>query len=245
MEHLYLTTGRNNCGGCCRLRVHVEDGKILRTSSDSDDPEPGRKPCIRGLHYADTFINDRRLLTPMKRIGARGEGRFMPISWEQALDELAEKWIEIRDKYGPQSRYVNYAWGESGVLSGTSLAKRLLRLDGGHLDYYNSYSTACCATATPYVYGTADSGSSYATLTASKLILLWAHNPAETVFDDLMYWLRQAKNAGARIVVIDPRKNATAKALGAEWIGIRPATDGAMLDAMAYVIVTEGLYVFH
>ena len=76
--------------------------------------------------------------------------------------------------------------------------KRLLRLDGGHLDYYNDYSTACAAYTTPYVYGTADSGSSYSTLTASKLILLWAHNPAETVFDDLMYWLRQAAAAGAR-----------------------------------------------
>ena len=242
MEQIFLTTGRNNCGGRCRLRVHMEDGRILRLSADPNDPEPGRRPCIRGLRYAETFLNDRRLLTPMKRVGPRGAGEFCPISWDQALDELCEHWVRIRDKYGPQSRYVNYAWGESGLLNGTGLAKRLLRLDGGHLDYYNDYSTACAAYTTPYVYGTADSGSSYSTLTASKLILLWAHNPAETVFDDLMYWLRQAAAAGARIVVIDPRKNATCKALGAEWIPIRPATDGAMLDAMAYVILTEGLY---
>lgn len=242
MEQIFLTTGRNNCGGRCRLRVHMEDGRIVRLSADPDDPEPGRIPCVRGLHYADTFLNDRRLLTPMKRVGARGEGKFIPISWEQALDELCENWIRIRDKYGAQSRYVNYAWGESGVLSGTSLCKRLLRLDGGHLGYYNDYSTACAAYATPYVYGTAMSGSSFRTLTASKLIVLWAHNPAETIFDDLLYWLRKAKENGARIVVVDPRKNATCRALDAEWIGIRPATDGAMLDAMAYVIVTEGLY---
>lgn len=242
MEQIFLTTGRNNCGGCCRLRVHMEGGRIVRLSADPDDPEPGRKPCVRGLHYADTYLNDRRLLTPMKRVGARGEGRFMPISWDQALDELCENWVRIRGAYGPQSRYVNYAWGESGVLNGTQLAKRLLRLDGGHLDYYNSYSTACCAAATPYVYGTADSGSSFSTLTASRLIILWAHNPAETVFDDLMHWLRRAKEAGARVVTIDPRKSATCRALGADWIAIRPATDGAMLDAMAYVIVTEELY---
>ena len=242
MEQIFLTTGRNNCGGCCRLRVHVEDGRITRLTPDPNDPEPGRKPCARGLRYAETYLNDRRLLTPMKRIGARGEGRFVPISWDQALDELCENWIRIRDTYGPQSRYVNYAWGESGVLNGTGLAKRLLRLDGGHLDYYNSYSTACCAAATPFVYGSPESGSSYSTLTASKLIVLWGHNPAETVFDDLMYWLREAKKAGARVIVVDPRKNATVKALGAEWIGIRPAADGAMLDAMAQVIVEENLY---
>lgn len=242
MEQIFLTTGRNNCGGCCRLRVHVEDGRIVRLSADPNDPEPGRTPCLRGLHYADTFLNDRRLLTPLKRIGARGEGRFAPISWDQALDELCENWVRIRDKYGPQSRYVNYAWGESGVLSGTSLCKRLLRVDGGHLDYYNSYSTACGAYTTPYVYGTAESGSSYSTLTASRLIVLWGHNPAETIFDDLLYWLRRARENGARIVVVDPRKNATCKALNAEWLPIRPATDGALLAAMAYVMMTEALY---
>ncbi len=242
MEQIFLTTGRNNCGGRCRLRVHMEDGRITRLSADPDDPEPGRRPCIRGLQYANTFLNDRRLLTPLKRVGQRGEGRFIPISWDQALDELCENWVRIRDQYGPHSRYVNYAWGESGVLSGTELCKRLLRLDGGHLDYYNSYSTACAACATPYVYGTAASGSSYSTLTASNMILLWGHNPAETIFDDLMYWLRQARESGARIVVVDPRRNATCRALGAEWIGIRPATDAAMLSAMAFVIMEAGLY---
>ncbi len=241
-EQIFLTTGRNNCGGCCRLRVHMEGGRIIRLSPDPDDPEPGRKPCARGLQYANTFLGPDRLLTPLKRTGPRGSGQFAPISWGQALDDLTENWVRIRDTYGPQSRYVNYAWGENGVLNGTGLAKRLLRLDGGHLDYYNSYSTACGACATPYVYGTAQSGSSYSTLVDSKLILLWAHNPAETVFDDLMYWLRQAKNAGARILVIDPRKNATCRTLGAQWIPIRPATDAAMLDAMAYIIFQKDLY---
>ena len=241
-EQIFLTTGRNNCGGCCRLRVHMEDGKIVRLSADPNDPEPGRRPCARGLQYANTFLNGHRLLTPLKRTGPRGAGEFEPIGWDQALDELAEQWVRIRDTYGPAARYVNYGWGENGVLSGTGLCKRLLRLDDGHLDYYNSYSTACGAYATPYVYGTAQSGSSYSTLVDSRLILLWAHNPAETVFDDLLYWLRRAKDAGARIVVIDPRKNATCKTLGAEWIPIRPASDGAVLDAMAYVIITKGLY---
>ncbi len=241
MEQIFLTTGRNNCGGRCRLRVHMEDGKIVRLSADPNDPEPGRKPCIRGLNYAKTFLGPDRLLTPMKRVGRRGEGVFRPISWDQALDELAAQWIRIRDTYGPASRYVNYGWGESGVLSGLGLCKRLLRLDGGHLDYYNSYSTACCAAATPYIYGTADSGSSFCTLTDSKLILLWAHNPAETIFDDLLYWLRRAKKAGAEIIVIDPRNNATCKALHARWIGLRPGTDGAMLDAMAWVIFSKNM----
>ena len=76
----------------------------------------------------------------------------------------------------------------------------------------------------------------------SKLIILWAHNPAETKFDNLMDCLRKAKKNGARIIVVDPRKTPTVKALGAEWIGIKPTTDCALMDAMSYVIWREDLY---
>ncbi len=234
------TTGLNNCGGRCRLLVHTENGAIQRITGDPAYPD--LMPCVKGLHYADTFLSPERLTTPLKRVGKRGEGRFAPISWDEAIEIITREWVRIRDTYGPTARYVNYAWGISGCLSGTSLAKRLLRLDGGHLDYYNSYSTACCAYTTPYLYGTAESGSTYDTLLDSKLILLWGHNPAETRFDNLMYYLRQARDKHIPIVVIDPRHNATAKALGAEWIPVRPSTDAALMDGMAYVIWSQQLY---
>lgn len=234
------TMGRNNCGGRCRLLVHEKDGKILKITGDPNYPD--KMPCIRGLNYHKTFLGDDRLTTPLKRIGKRGEGKFEPISWEEAVDIITKEWIRIRDTYGPESRYVNYAWGIEAVLNGTDLVKRLLRLDGGHLDYYNSYSTACAAYTTPYLYGTTFSGSTYDTLLDSKMIILWGHNPAETGFGNLMYWLRKAKKQGIKIVVIDPRKNVTVKALDAEWIGIRPTTDSALMDAMAYVIWAEDLY---
>ena len=234
------TMGRNNCGGRCRLLIEEKGGKIL--SIKGDPAYPDKMPCIRGLNYAKTFLCEERLTTPLKRTGKRGEGQFVPISWAEAVELLTKEWVRIRDAYGPASRYVNYGWGVEALLNGTSLAKRLLRLDGGHLDYYNSYSTACTNYTTPYLYGTQYSGSSFNTLKDSKLIILWAHNPAETRFDNLMYWLRKAKKNGARIIVIDPRKTPTVKALGAEWIGIKPTTDCALMDAMSYVIWTEDLY---
>ncbi len=234
------TMGRNNCGGRCRILVQEQDGKIL--SIKGDPAYPDKMPCIRGLNYHKTFLGDDRLTTPLRRVGKRGEGKFEPITWKEAVDMIVSEWVRIRDTYGPESRYVNYGWGVEAVLNGTNLAKRLLRLDGGHLDYYNSYSTACTNYTTPYLYGTEYSGSTYDTLMHSKLIILWAHNPAETRFDNLMYWLRKAKKQGTEIVVIDPRKNATVKALGAEWIGIKPTTDSALMDAMAYIIWKEDLY---
>ena len=234
------TMGRNNCGGRCRLLMEVEDGKIISIKGDPKYPDRG--PCLKGLQYDKTFLGEDRLKTPLKRVGKRGEGKFEPISWEEAIDLIAEEWIRIRDTYGPASRYVNYGWGVEAVLSGTNMTKRLLRLDGGHLDSYNTYSTACTNYTTPYLYGTEYSGSSFDTLEDSKLIILWAHNPAETKFDNLMECLRKAKKNGAEIIVIDPRKTPTVKSLDTEWIGIKPTTDCALMDAMSYVIWSEDLY---
>ena len=78
-------------------------------------------------------------------MGERGEGKFVPISWPEAVDRIACEWVRIRDKYGPGSRYVNYATGVSAAIEPQQLAKRLLSLDGGYLGRYNSYSTACIA----------------------------------------------------------------------------------------------------
>lgn len=232
--------GRTNCGGRCRILIQEQDGNIIDIKGDPNYPD--KMPCIKGLNYHKTFLGADRLTTPLKRMGKRGEGNFAPISWEEAITTITNEWIRIRDTYGPASRYVNYGWGVEAVLNGTNMAKRLLRLDGGHLDAYNNYSTACTNYTTPYLYGTEYSGSTYDTLLDSKLIILWAHNPAETRFDNLMYWLRKAKKNGTEIIVIDPRKNATAKTLNAEWIGVKPTTDSALMDAMAYVIWKEDLY---
>lgn len=239
-SHIIPSMGRNNCGGRCRILVEEKEGKIINIKGDPKYPD--KIPCIRGLNYHKTFLGDDRLTTPLKRIGKRGEGKFIPISWEEAIKTITNEWIRIRDTYGPASRYVHYGWGVEAVLNGTNMAKRLLRLDGGHLDYYNSYSTACTNYTTPFLYGTEYSGSSFETLLDSKLIILWAHNPADTRFDNLMYWLRKAKKQGTEIIVIDPRKNSTVKSLDAEWIGIKPTTDCALMDAMAYVIWKEDLY---
>lgn len=245
-EKIIHTTGRNNCGGRCILRAHVVDGKIQRMSTERKEEANGQVPlcaCVRGINYHKTYLNEKeRLRYPMRRIGERGEGRFERISWEEAIDQIAAEWIRIRDTYGPGARYVNYATGVSAVLRGNKLAKRLLSLDGGYLDYYNSYSTACIRPATELMYGTGMTGNSPKDWLNSELILLWGHNPAETKFDcETMYYLREAKKKGTPIIVIDPRKNDTVLQLDAEWIAIRPATDSALADAMAYVIVEAGL----
>ena len=239
------TTGRNNCGGRCVINAHVKDGRILKLTTDTKEAAGENIPlcaCARGLNYHKTFLPEERLKYPMKRIGERGEGKFQRITWDEAVDVIASEWIRIRDTYGPGSRYVNYATGVSALIRGNRLAKRLLSLDGGFLDYYNSYSTACIRQATNLMYGTGETGSSLEEWLNSNLIILWGHNPAETKFDSpTMYYLEKAKEKGIPIVGVDPRENDTIRRLGAEWIPIRPATDSAMMDAMAYVIAQHDL----
>ncbi|QUH21588.1 molybdopterin-dependent oxidoreductase [Alkaliphilus sp. B6464] len=239
------TAGTNNCGGRCVIKAHVKDGVVVRLSTDDepDDPKsPQVRACVRGRSYRKTVFHPDRLKYPMKRVGKRGEGEFERITWEEAIDIIASETKRIKEEYGPASRFVHYASGVSATIRGNTLCQRLLALDGGHLGYYNSYSTACTAQATPYTYGTSSTGNTPDDWVNSKLIILWGHNPAESIFGTTLYHLRRAKEAGVKIIVVDPRYSDTAIAFADEWVPILPGTDNAVMDAMAYVMITENLH---
>lgn len=236
------TGGRNNCGGKCSIRATVQDGCLIDLETGCDIGMPALRACVRGRGYRKTYLSGQRLRYPMKRIGARGEGRFQRISWEEAADLIASEWIRIKKAYGPGSRYVNYGLGVNAIIRPDMLVKRLLNMDGGYLGFYGSYSFACAQFTTPYIYGDAFSGNSVEDLPNTKYLLLWGHNPSETVFSPQgNYLIAQAKEKGAKVVVIDPRKSDTVISIADEWIPIKPSTDGALAAAMAYVIWSEGL----
>ncbi|MFP3153828.1 molybdopterin-dependent oxidoreductase [Lachnospiraceae bacterium ZAX-1] len=240
-KQIIYTGGRHNCGGRCAFRAEVEDGMVLALHFDPKKT-PSVKHCVRGHGYLSTYLSPRRLRYPMKRIGERGAGHFKRISWDEAILTITDEWKRISKTYGPESRYVNYSSGVSGLARPDGFAKRLLSFDGGYLAFYNSYSSACAEVATPYSYGQGFSGSSSCLLEKSELILLWGHNPKETIFGAyLMEELIKAQKRGAQIIVIDSRKSATVFQLDAQWIPIKPSTDGALIDAIAYVVLSEGL----
>jgi anaerobic dimethyl sulfoxide reductase subunit A len=237
MATVVNSAGRFNCGGRCCFRAVLEEGKPPRLVFNAE-LTPCVKHCARHAGYIGTFLAEGRLRYPMKRTGRRGEGGFARISWDEAAGIIAEQWGAVARQYGPASRYVNYSSGVSALARPDYFAKRLLALDGGFLDKFNSYSTACTSFVTPYIYGTTFTGSSSAFLLKSRLIVLWGHNPAETVFGAyLMDNLVRAKKAGIPVIVIDPRRSLTAQKLGARWVPIRPGTDGALACAMGYEII--------
>ncbi len=240
------TASCHNCGGRCQLLAHVNDGTIVRISTDQE-PEEGNqlqlRACLRGRSYRNRLYHPDRLKYPMKRVGKRGEGKFERITWEEATDTIAAEIKRIKDKYGPEGIYVQYSSGIPGLLAERTWMRRLLGLYGGYLDYYGTYSTACTQAATPYTYGTTNTGNSRDTLVDSKLIILWGFNPAETIHGtNTTYYLRKAKEAGAKIIVVDPRYSDTAVALADEWISLLPTTDNALMDAMTHVMIEENLY---
>ncbi|WP_348981233.1 DMSO/selenate family reductase complex A subunit [Bacillus sp. DNRA2] len=245
-ETIVTTCSVNNCGGRCLIKAHVKDGVVVRVSTDgpSDDlSTPSLKACVRGRSYRSMQYHPDRLKYPLKRVGKRGEGKFERITWKEAVDTIASQMKRIGDTYGPEARYVNYASGNQGILAGRNMARRLLSMTGGFLHYRNDYSSGCSNVATPYTYGTNNTGSSYDSLLHSKLIILWGQNPAEIIFSTpYRDFLMKAKQNGAKFIVIDPRYSDTAVAYADEWIPILPTTDTALMDAMAYTIVTENLH---
>ncbi|WP_378953651.1 DMSO/selenate family reductase complex A subunit [Pelosinus sp. sgz500959] len=245
-ERIIRTSGSHNCGGRCIIKAHVKEGRIVRITSDDERPDTEGQPqlrgCLRCRAYRSYLYHKDRLTYPMKRVGKRGEGIFERISWAEALDSIADHTKRIMGKYGPEAIYLQYATGNAGKTSEEVWMKRLLALYGGYLDYYGTYSSACTNAATPYTYGTVNTGNSREDWVNSKLIILMGFNPAATIHGtNTAYYLKKAKAAGAKIICIDPLYSDTAAALADQWIPIRPTTDSALLDAMAYVMITENL----
>jgi anaerobic dimethyl sulfoxide reductase subunit A len=244
-ETVVAVACNNNCGGRCHLKAHVRNGRIVRVSTD-DSPDVAERPqlraCLKGRAIRTRGVDPRRLKYPMKRAGARGEGKFARIGWDEAVETIAARLRRVLDAYGPGAVYIHYGTGDCGAINGTSAARRLMNLLGGYLGYYNSYSSACLSYTAPFITGYRDT-SSYQTLVHSKLILLNGFNPAETVFEtNSNYYLARAKEAGARVVVIDPRLSETAATFADQWVPLKPTTDTALFIAMAHVMIAENLH---
>lgn len=230
------------CASCtmeclhCNLRAFVgEDGKVVRI--ESDNPYEG-KGCARGLSRIQWIYAKNRVLTPLKRIGERGEGKFEPISWDEALDTIAEKikWAIAKD--GSKSILITAASGNMDNLS-NPVTKTFGAYLGGTC---STVGSLCCSAVTAAMSEMV--GLRYAdtrdTIADAKYILCWGNNPMVTM---QAYWPRylKAMEDGAKLVVIDPRKSETA-ARAHQWVAPNPGTDAALGLGMIRVIAHEKLY---
>ncbi len=240
-ERIVSHASFNDCGGRCKMLSRVREGCVLSIGPDSG-AEVYFSGCPRGAAYRQTFLNSRRLRYPMERVGQRGEGLFRRITWEEAERQVAAAIKETKAD-GPSSRYVMAGAGVVCPMRGSDMIRRLLALDGGYLGYYSTYSIGCALAVLPRMFGELVVGSHEEEILNAKLLLLWGNNLVTNHFGSAQKrMLMEAKARGTRIIVIDPRKSDTAIAAADQWISIRPSTDSALVDAMAFVIREKKLY---
>ena len=241
-----------NCGGNCVFQWHSIDGKIAYMESDntgSDDLQA--RACLRGRSMRRWINSPDRLLYPMKRVGKRGEGKFEQITWDEAIQTIADKLKYTIDTYGNEAIFVNYA---TGMYSSTgNPSSRLLNLLGGYLKRSYDYSTNMISAALPYMYG--EWCSPYDDVFASSmteaeansdLVVMFGNSPAETrmgganIVWDFARTREAVQGRGGKIVNIDYRLNETSSGHPEEWLPIRTGTDAALASALCHEFIVDG-----
>ncbi|MDO5454166.1 MAG: molybdopterin-dependent oxidoreductase [Corynebacterium sp.] len=246
-----------NCGSRCPLRLVVKDGAVTRVlPDDTGDDEIGTqqiRACVRGRSIRHRIYNPDRLKTPLKRKPGtlRGAGEWEKISWEQALDEIADKMKRLLRDYGNESIYLNYGTGTIGATvvrswppAETPFA-RFMNLIGGYLNHYGDYSSAQIAGAYPYHYGEWTPSNSFDDVKNARLQVMFGNNPLETRMSgggETFVTQKIKQDYGVKTIVIDPRYSETSVGLGDEWVALRPGTDAALVAGMAHVMIAEGLH---
>lgn len=238
-----------NCGSSCLLAVERADDGTVRVHPDWPDgaPSPGQGPCRIGLGMTRWQGGPERLLHPLRRVGSRGSGRFERVSWDDALDLLADCLRSTIDTYGNEAIYLAYGTGVHSVTGNAH--KRLLNMLGGYLRRIYDYSTHMVQAAMPYMFG--DDFSPYvrgfsSTYTEARdhsdLLVLFGDNPVETRrgpngqgadFNEA----RKAVHArGGQVIHIDCRRNGSV-GRDDEWIPIVPGTDAALVAGLVYELL--------
>jgi len=229
------------CFNSCPVNYHLQDGKIATITGVATDPVTRGRLCPKGQFQLQTYNSPHRLQHPLKRVGKRGEGKFEPISWDQALDEIAERLKIVREQYGARSLAI-FTGTRSSWMNKAGSASLFAELFGTP----NQEGTApLCASAAGQAFmvtqGFAPGANSFTEtdLGAAAFYLFVGDNMAETrpVYFGLINDCRLRN--GARMVVVDPRQSATA-AKADEWICSRPGTDMAFALGMMSHLIESG-----
>ena len=224
----------HDCPDTCALLTTVENGVATRVQGNPDHLQTGGVLCNKVSRYPERTYHAERLLTPLKRAGLKGSGKFEPVSWDSALGDIAErlKAIAARDP----GAIVPYSYcGTMGQVQGEAMAGRFFnRLGASMLD-----RTICAAAGAEGVTQTlgAKVGMRVEFFAESKLIIIWGSN---SIGSNLHFWryAQQAKKSGAKLICIDPRLSETAEKCH-EHIALLPGTDAALALAMMHELIVH------
>jgi len=227
----------HDCPDTCGMHVSVENGVAIKVEGAKDMPFTEGTLCTKVARYLERTYSKERVLYPLKRVGAKGEGRFERISWDEALTTIAAKFKEIA-AVEPQSILPCSYAGTMGLVQYASMDRRFFhKLGASLLD-----RTLCSSAGKAGMKITlgAGVGMDPERFVESKLILIWGSN---SIVSNLHLWSRvqEAKRRGARVIAIDPYRSLTAAKCD-QHIAPLPGTDAALALGMMHVIINENLY---
>lgn len=220
------------CANYCGLSLSVKDGVIIKTEGNKENPHNCGALCAKGAATRQYVYSPKRLKTPMKRVGERGEGKFEPISWEEAMQLIGKEIGTVKEKYGPQS--VVFA---SGLVKHLHPFLRRIAMLFGSSAFLTEASV--CAEAMYMCQKMMHGGRDVPDIANANCIMVWSTNPYYTAITPGMS-LSQAKDRGAKIIAIDPRITPVTS-MADIHLQLRPGTDGALAWGMANVIITKNL----
>ncbi len=226
----------HDCPDTCAMLVTVRDGKAIEIRGDPDHPNTAGVLCTKVSRYLERTYHPQRLLHPLRRIGRKGEGRFEPISWDEAMATIAGKLKEIAARDPRAILPYSYA-GTMGAVQGESMAMRFFnRIGASRLD-----RTICSsAGGVGYKYSIgAKIGTDTEQFEHAKLILIWGGNP---IASNLHFWMKvqAAKRRGATVIAIDPYRSLTAEKCH-HHIAVLPGTDAALALGIMHLLVRDDL----
>lgn len=235
----------------------VKGGRVVELLPFKYDYAPS--PNIQGLAeipYCEArirypMVRESYLKDGIKSKDKRGEERFVRVSWEKAIELVANEIKRMYDDFGPSSVYgSSYGWKSTGSVNDASgCMQRLLNLMGGYTGRRNSYSSAAVSTILPYVVGTGDprSTSWEQVIAHSERVVFWGANPLVTndidwytTIHNYAGYMRALKKKGTKTYSVNPIFNDTAEYMGSEWLAVNPGTDTAVMAAMIYELEETG-----
>jgi anaerobic selenocysteine-containing dehydrogenase len=224
------------CHGGCGVIVFLKQGRVRRITGDPDCPINHGTLCSKGLASTRLLYHPDRLLHPLRRVGPKASGRWERISWDQALDSIAEKILHYKAAHGAESIVLGYGTGrenEAVIYRFANLLGTPNVLTAGHFCYGPRVATSIITCGSVPV---ADYDNNPA------CIMVWGNNLVISNPDEYKgERFSAALDAGARLIAVDPRLTRIS-ARADLWLRLRPGTDAALALGMAHVIVEEGLY---
>ncbi|CAH0279462.1 Putative dimethyl sulfoxide reductase chain YnfE [Peribacillus sp. Bi96] len=226
-----------DCPDQCGLLLHKKDGKIIKVQGDPDHPVTKGNICNKVRNMTARLYDPNRLTQPLKRIGTKGEGKFTPISWEEAIDTITSKWRVLIEKHGPESILPYSFYGNMGNLSAEGMDRRFFHKLGASM-LERSICNAAGSVGYSYTMGGSFGIDPEETI-HTKLFIMWGINAVSTNMHQVTL-AQQARKNGAKVVVIDVHKNQTGK--WADWfIPILPGTDSALALGLMHILYAENL----